>query len=590
MLRGFVTGGAWGLIVATLGVTTASLLAPQPPGNTPPTEPLVMLSEVVPAEIATDPPVTEPGAADPVLNASPPVTTLDLPVPAADADAGIADTTPSDPPVVATAEGLLIAPAEVGTSLATIAPDSPVLPNPQAPAPVIPVTEADLVLSTEPAAPPPPQAPSLATSVTEPIAVIPVPSEAVQMPVVVAQADVAPDAAPATGPLVVQEAAPVTDTAAQAPQPSDPAPAAEVSAPAAPQQQAAPEVTSAPVLVTDADTAPANIAPVPQVLPEALPEQVPEIVPEGEPELAPESQTTAQVAPDVVPLPEVITLAPQIAQTAPPPARIVLQGDAGSLPQVAGGVRVNRPEAADAAAQDAAIDAAAALDIAVVTEGPALVQFAAPFSNPDNKPLMSLILIDDGTITGLSDTLTDVPFPVTIAINPEDPDATERMQAFRDRGIEVLAIAKLPAGAQPSDVEVTLEAVFAVLPQAVGLIDIGDGEVQSSAAVTGQTLARLGADGRGLVVFSNGLNPGLRAAATAGVPAVEVARDLDGNGQDAATIRRFLDNAAFQARQQSGIVLLARLRPETISALILWGSENRAGQVVLTPISATLSQ
>ena len=262
-----------------------------------------------------------------------------------------------------------------------------------------------------------------------------------------------------------------------------------------------------------------------------------------------------------------------------------MQGDTGSLPQVAGAVRVNRPETAGALVSDPAT-----LPNAGGGQEPALVQFAAPFSNPDDKPLLSVILIDDGAIAGLSETLADVPFAVTIAIDPQSADATARMQDYRARGFEVLAIARLPQGAQPSDVEVTLESVFATLPQAVGLIDLGDGGVQSSAAVIGQTLARLVADGRGLVVMADGLNPALRAAVTAGVPAAEVARDLDGNDQDAGTIRRFLDNAAFQARQDSGIVLLARLRPETISALILWGAENRAGQVALAPISGRFSQ
>ena len=65
-------------------------------------------------------------------------------------------------------------------------------------------------------------------------------------------------------------------------------------------------------------------------------------------------------------------------------------------------------------------------------------------------------------------------------------------------------------------------------------------------------------------------------------------RDLDAEGQDARVIRRFLDQAAFRARQESGVVMLGRVRPDTISALILWGTANRAGQVALVPVSAVL--
>jgi polysaccharide deacetylase 2 family uncharacterized protein YibQ len=249
-------------------------------------------------------------------------------------------------------------------------------------------------------------------------------------------------------------------------------------------------------------------------------------------------------------------------------------------------VQVNRP-----GDETAVVPAVEPIDPDIaLADAPALERFAAVFDNPEGKPLLSVILIDDGAIAGMAGALAGVPFPVTIAIDPVGPDATARMDGYRAAGIEVLAIAKLPDGAQPTDVEVALESVFATLPQAVGLLDMEEGSLQASAAVTAQAMARLAADGRGLVMATDGLNPGLRAAEVASVPAGEVYRDLDGDGQDARTIRRFLDNAAFQARQQSGIILLARLRPDTISALILWGSEDRAGQVALAPISAVLGQ
>ena len=54
-------------------------------------------------------------------------------------------------------------------------------------------------------------------------------------------------------------------------------------------------------------------------------------------------------------------------------------------------------------------------------------------------------------------------------------------------------------------------------------------------------------------------------------------------------IRRFVDQAAFRARQESGVILLGRVRPDTISALTLWGNANRAGQVALAPVSAVLT-
>lgn len=70
----------------------------------------------------------------------------------------------------------------------------------------------------------------------------------------------------------------------------------------------------------------------------------------------------------------------------------------------------------------------------------------------------------------------------------------------------------------------------------------------------------------------------------------EIYRDIDGDDQDARVIRRFIDQAAFRARQESGVVLLGRVRPDTISALILWGTVNQGSDVAFVPLSAILTQ
>ena len=70
---------------------------------------------------------------------------------------------------------------------------------------------------------------------------------------------------------------------------------------------------------------------------------------------------------------------------------------------------------------------------------------------------------------------------------------------------------------------------------------------------------------------------------------VSVVRDFDGDGQDATVIRRFLDQAAFKAGQgDQGVIMVGRLRAETVSALLLWGLQDRAGSVALAPVSAVL--
>lgn len=184
--------------------------------------------------------------------------------------------------------------------------------------------------------------------------------------------------------------------------------------------------------------------------------------------------------------------------------------------------------------------------------------------------------------------LAGLPFPVTIAIDPAAEDAAAQMARYRDAGLEVAVMAKLPEGAQPADVEVTFESVFSSLPEAIAVVDLGDSGLQTDRAVTEQAMDILAAQGRGFVTVSQGLNMAVRAAEQAGVSAVVVYRDLDGEDQDARIIRRFVDQAAFRARQESGVVLVGRVRPDTISALILWGTANQDDLTALVPVSAIL--
>ena len=55
-------------------------------------------------------------------------------------------------------------------------------------------------------------------------------------------------------------------------------------------------------------------------------------------------------------------------------------------------------------------------------------------------------------------------------------------------------------------------------------------------------------------------------------------------------MRRFLDQAAFRAAQEGGVVMMGRLQAETISALLIWGLADRASRVALVPVSAVLKQ
>jgi polysaccharide deacetylase 2 family uncharacterized protein YibQ len=221
---------------------------------------------------------------------------------------------------------------------------------------------------------------------------------------------------------------------------------------------------------------------------------------------------------------------------------------------------------------------------------PALTAYAVPFENSENKPLMSIILIDDGISSLGPSALSSFTYPVSVAIDPSRANASDLMRFYRDAGVEVIVLTNLPRGAQPSDLEVAFEAYAQAVPEAVAVLDGGENGFQEDRALVSQVTEILAANGQGLVTQAKGLNSVQRVAQEAGVASAIIFRDLDVAGQDARVIRRFLDQAAFQARQDGSVVLLGRLRPDTISALLLWGAANRAQQVALVPISGVLTK
>jgi len=221
---------------------------------------------------------------------------------------------------------------------------------------------------------------------------------------------------------------------------------------------------------------------------------------------------------------------------------------------------------------------------------PPLEAYAAPFSNPDGKPLMAIVLIDDGSSPISFEALADFPYPISYAVDASWPGAAEAADKYRAAGLEVLAMADLPPGAGASDTEVAMQSYLGAVPEAVAVMEGTDGGLQSSRAATEQLIPILQDSGHGLVLFPNGLDTAQKLISRQGVPVASVFRDFDAEGQDATVIRRFLDQAAFKAGQQEqGVVMVGRLRAETVSALLLWGLQDRAGSVALAPVSAVLT-
>lgn len=542
MARGLLMGTVSGLAFVALALGVASLLAPQPAGNRPPESPA---TELAPGPDSPQPADRAPESAAPSGDGGEAGAMPAAPLAAEGGGLPLADTSPAAVPEVSRGDALA-APPGTGTPPAPVASaDGPVVQGVPAPAPQLPAAEAAVALSTEPAARPAPLAPALD-----------VPAESGAVP------DMPAAAAGAAPPVAAASPIPAPDAAAQD------APAADTG-------------SAAPPDVADAAAPPVAAAPEP------APEPAPEI------------------ASDVAPQPgagEGAPLPPPADADAPPPEggaeggaegepdglpgqpAAALPGAGDALPGGDTGVRVNRPGLAAPEADSAAAPAAPAGD-----DRPARLRFAADFADPGGLPHLAIIVIDDGSMAAGPTILSSIPFPVTVAIDPTREGAAAAMADYRAAGIEVAALAALPAGARATDVPVNLQAAFATLPETVALVDPGTGGLAADAGLVAAALAPLAEDGRGLVWLEGGGPDQLSGlAAEAGVPGVAMLRDLDGAGQDAATIRRFIDNAAFQARRDGSVVLLARLLPETVSALTLWGTANRARDVTMAPLSAVL--
>lgn len=353
--------------------------------------------------------------------------------------------------------------------------------------------------------------------------------------------------------------------------------------------------TPAPPSVSDAPEAPKTLQPDSELAALATRDTPPERAAAGgaAPDApAQEAEPTLRTEPAE---PPAITPAP--AETAPEPEQDsggLLAERAGSLVDRTPAVRESRlpsitaPEPADAPEEEEEADPLPAALAALPPDSP-LVRNAELVEVAPDVPRMAVILIDDGSGPLGPEALEAFPFPVSFAIAPGHPDPAGTAADYRKLGFEVLVIGTVPEGAQASDVEVSMAGMVRAVPQAVAVLEDPSGGLQGSREVSEQVSAFLAASGHGLVMMPKGLNTAQKLAAKAGVPSASLFRDFDGEGQNASTIRRTLDQATFRARQEGAVVMLGRLRADTISALVLWGLQDRSSTIALVPVSTVLT-
>ena len=563
--------------------------APEPAPEPEPEPAAEPVAEPAP-EVAAEPePATAPEA--PVSKAEPaaPVQPDAATDPdAADADAD-ADTGTTEAPATTVADGVTTADAAPKVAAGAVASAEPAAsetapaadpspasdPEPQATGETPPAAEALVE---------PPAAEAAAEPAAEAVPDAPAPAEVAVQPAPPA----APDLPDADGTKAAEAPPPPPELAEAAPEVvPDPAPEAEPEAapePVAEPAETAP-VAEAPVTeapVTEAPVAEAPAADLPVIEP---PPQADAMVPGlGEPadDGAPEAEAEAP-APDSEPLPEVLEEAPSDSTFKPTPGL----GDAaegvviGRLPRI-GDAPATEPPAEDAA--EAAPEATPEVDARPITA------FAATFENPEAKPLIALVLIDTGTADLDRAGLAALPFPVSFALDPLDPATPERAAIYRAAGKEVVMLATgIAEGAQASDVEVAFQSMAQGLPEAVAVMDLAEPLFQDRRPLASIVVPVVGAQGRGLLTWDQGLNAADQVARREDVAAAVVFRDLASAGTDSASVRRLLDRAVFKAGQDGRVAVAGEATPDLVAALLEWTVEGRAATVALAPLTAVLT-
>lgn len=308
---------------------------------------------------------------------------------------------------------------------------------------------------------------------------------------------------------------------------------------------------------------------------DTAPETAPDVAQQSVPEPEPEAPVVAQ------------DTTPQPAQPSPIVRNPVLDRD-DSAPRI--GTRVsNLIDRRDAVPvrRPGLTEATLASETRVTGDVPMLPldQFRVPVVVEPGQGRLAIVLVHDGVSRIRPEAFEGFPFPMTIAVDHALGDAPEVMRAYRALGHEVVALVDVPPATTRFDAELAVQSVLNTLPEVVGIMEGGADGIQKNRDVAEQVALLLQATGHGLLLRSTGLNTLEQFATREGVPTTTVFRDVDGSGQNQRAIRRFLDQAAFRARQGDSVVVQARVRPNTLDALWVWAFEGRTSQTALVPMS-----
>lgn len=293
---------------------------------------------------------------------------------------------------------------------------------------------------------------------------------------------------------------------------------------------------------------------------------------------------------------------PQPAETVTQvPLTVQPSGETGSLTLGGGdegGVTIRLPTIGDGAEPEPQAQEEAEADNGVAIVLPddnaiglgALARNSVPYTRPDGTPLLAIILIDVGEEGLDRNGLMTFSFPVAIAIDPTDEAALNAAKEYRDAGLEVLVKSPpIPEGIDPRDVGDVISAYVSAVPEAIGLVDAAQGGFQSNRRMVGSAVEALLEGGHGLLTYDRGLNTAQQVASAEGLPSGTIFRVLDAEREDSATIKRYLDRAAFRAGQDGHAIMIGHSYPETVTAIFTWMIDNVGrNNIAMAPVSALI--
>lgn len=272
----------------------------------------------------------------------------------------------------------------------------------------------------------------------------------------------------------------------------------------------------------------------------------------------------------------------QVAVAAPTVGAPAVDTESVSAPQV-GGPELNLEEESLGPAPD-------------LVEGDALVEHAIAFGGDPSRPMMSIILIDEGGSSELRAGLTALTAPITFGITADIEGAGDVAEQYAGAGFELVAVLPqegnlaLTTDSETDEVTPTIARVLANVPNAATILDPIDSPLPQNRRLAGALLETLKRTGHGLLTHrGNGLNNVPIIADQEGVPSELIYRVID-EVPGSANIALALERAVLDASRGGSVIVVGRVRQETVTTLFSWLLGSGAREVTIAPVSAILQK